>query len=64
MVFDHALIMLEIYDSGRANSTWNTVNGDETWMYQFDPETKAKKSVCLFPGDTPPVKFKRIEEHQ
>ena len=28
-------------------------------MYQFDPETKAQSSVWLFPGDTPPLKFKR-----
>ena len=53
------LTMLEKYDSGRANSTWNIVSGDETWVYQFDPETKAQSSVWLFPGDTPPLKFKR-----
>ena len=28
-------------------------------MYHFDPETKAQSSVWLFPGDTPPLKFKR-----
>ena len=28
-------------------------------MYQFDPETKAQSLVWLFPGDTPPLKFKR-----
>ena len=51
--------MLEKYDNGRAKSTWNIVSGDEIWMYQFDPETKAQSSVWLFPGDTPPLKFKR-----
>ena len=51
--------MLEKYDSGRANSMWNIVSGDETWVYQFDPETKALSSVWLFPGDNLPLKFKR-----
>ena len=53
------LTMLEKYDSGRANSTWNIVNSDETWVYQFDPEAEAQSSVWLFPGDTPPLKFKQ-----
>ena len=53
------LTMLEKYDSGRKNSTWNIASGDETWVYQFDPETKAQSSVWLFPGDTLPLKFKR-----
>ena len=46
--------MLEKYDSGRANSSWNMVSGNETWAYQFDPETRAQSSVWLFPGDTHP----------
>ena len=53
------LTLLEKYDSGRASSTWNIVSGDETWVYQFDNETKAQSSVWLFPGDTLPLKFKR-----
>ena len=53
------LTMLVKNDSGRANSTWNIVSGDETWVYQFDPETKAQSSVWLFPGDTQLLKFKR-----
>ena len=51
-------MVLEKYDSGRANSTWNIVSSDETWVCQFDPETKAQSSVWLFPGDTLPLKFK------
>ena len=53
------LTILEKYDSGRANSTRNFVCDDESWVYQFDPETKALSSVWLFPGDTLPLKFKR-----
>ena len=51
--------MLEKYDSGRSNFTWNIISGDETWVYQFDPESKAQSSVWLFPGQTPPQKFWR-----
>ena len=39
------LTILEKYHSGRANSTGNIVSGDKTWVYQFDPETKAQSSV-------------------
>ena len=53
------LTMLEKYNSECANSTGNIVSGDETWVYQFDPETITQSSVWLFPGDTPPLKFKR-----
>ena len=53
------LTMLEKYYSERAHSTWNIGSGDETWVYQFDPETKAQSSVWLFPADTPPLKLKR-----
>ena len=51
--------MLEKYDSGRSNSTWNVISDDENWVYQFDPESKAQSSVWLFPGQTPPQKFRR-----
>ena len=51
--------MIEKYDSRHANSTWNIVSSDETWVYQFDPETKAQSSTWLFPGDTQPLKFNR-----
>lgn len=53
------LEMLDKYDSGRSTSTWDIVSGDETWVYQFDPETKAQSAVWLFPGEPPPEKFKR-----
>ena len=46
--------MPEKHDSGLANSTWNIVSGGETWVYQFDPETKAQSSVWFLPGDALP----------
>ena len=51
--------MLEKYDSGRSTSTWDIISDDDTWVYQFDPETKSQSLVWLFPGDPPPEKFRR-----
>ena len=53
------LSMMERFDGGRSKSTWRIVSGDETWVYQFDPETKQQSSVWVFPGDPIPVKYKR-----
>ena len=56
------LEVLEKYDSGRRTSTWDIirlVSGDETWVYQFDPETSSQSWVWLFPEDPPPEKFRR-----
>jgi len=35
------------------------VTGDETWIYQYDPETKCQSQVWLFEGDAPPTKLRR-----
>ena len=51
--------MLDKYDSGRSTATWDIITGDETWVYQFDPETKLQSPVWLFPRDPPPEKFRR-----
>ena len=51
--------MLEHYNSGRSKATYNIISGDETWVYQFEPETKALSAVWIFPGDSPPEKFRR-----
>ncbi len=36
---------------------WEIPTGDETWIYQYDPETKS--TVWVFEGVDPPTKFKR-----
>ena len=56
---DWCLYMLRKFDGGRSDRVSNIVTGDETYVYQYDPETKQQSSVWLFPGETPPVKFKR-----
>lgn len=51
------LQMLDKFDSGRSKATAKIVSGDETWVYQYDPETKQQSSVWMFPDDQIPVKF-------
>ena len=35
------------------------VTGDESWIYQYDPETKQQSTVWLFPDEVLPQKVKR-----
>ena len=35
--------------------------GDKTCVYQYDPKTKQKSLVWLFPDERSPVKFKRLK---
>ena len=50
--------MLRKFDRGRSLRVWDIVTGDETWVYQYDPETKHQSAVWVFPDENPPVKFK------
>ena len=45
--------------NGRSKRVYDIVTGDESWIYQFDPETKRQASVWSFPGEHPQQKFKR-----
>ena len=51
--------MLRKCDGGRSPLVWVNVTGDETWIYQYDLETKQQSEVWVFPDENPPVKFKR-----
>lgn len=51
--------MIRKFNDGRSRNLPKVVTGDETWIYQHDPETKQQSTVWLFPGEDPPVKFKR-----
>ena len=52
--------MLRKFDRGRSPRVWDTVTGDETWVYQYDPETKQQSTVWVYQAESPPVKLKRI----
>ena len=47
------------FDRGRSPCVWGIATGDETWVYQYNPETKQQSVVWDFPDENPPVKFKR-----
>ena len=51
--------MLQKFDGGKSQRVWDIVTGDETYIYQYDPETKQQSSVWLFQDQAPPSKFKR-----
>ena len=51
--------MMERFDQGRSRRVWDIVTGDETWIYQYDPETKQQSSVWVFEDEDPPVKYMR-----
>ena len=51
--------MLRNFDRGRSPRVWGIVTGDETWVYQYDPEMKQQSAVLVFPDENPLVKFKR-----
>ena len=51
--------ILRKFDGGRSPRVWDIVRGDETWVYQYDSETKQQSAVWVFPDENPPVKFKR-----
>ena len=50
--------MLRKLDRGRSPRVWDIVSGDETWVYQYDPETKQQSAVWVFPDENPHVKLK------
>ena len=51
--------VLRKFDGGRFPRVWDIATGDETWVYQYDSETKQQSAVWLFPDENPPVKFER-----
>ena len=48
--------VLRKFDGGRSP---RIVTGDETWVYQYEPETKQQSAVWVIPDENPPVKFNR-----
>ena len=51
--------MLRKFEGGKSPRVWDIVTGVETWVYQYDPETKQQSVVWVFPDENPPVNFKR-----
>ena len=51
--------MLTKFHNGESKAVWEVVTGDETWVYQFDPQTKQQSAVWMFPDESTPIKYRR-----
>ena len=51
--------MLKKFNGGGSKRVYDILTCDETWIYQYDPETKRQSSIWVFPGEDPPVKVRR-----
>ena len=51
--------MIQKFDNGKSKLLDHVVTGDETWIYQYDPESKKQSSVWRFPGEHNPTKVQR-----
>ena len=55
---------LRKFNGGRPKWTWEVRTGDETWSYQYDPETTMQSVIWLFLDKSPPPKLKRLRSTQ
>ena len=53
--------MLGKFDGGWSPRIWDIVTGDETWVYQYDPQSKQQSAVWVFLVENPPAKFKETD---
>ncbi|KAI6647856.1 Mariner transposase [Oopsacas minuta] len=51
--------MLKKFKGGESKRLYDILTCDETWIYQYDPETKRQSLIWVFPGEDPPVKVRR-----
>jgi len=56
---DWCLEMMERFENGASRRVSDVVTGDESWIYQFDPETKQQSAKWVFPGGDLPLKVKQ-----
>lgn len=53
------LKMIQRFNQGESNATYDIITGDETWIYCYEPETKRQSMQWVFPGEEHPTKIKR-----
>lgn len=51
--------MIAKFEAGSSRRVYDIITGDETWIYQYDPETKRQSTVWLFQNEPTPTKVKR-----
>ncbi|KAI6646177.1 hypothetical protein LOD99_9384 [Oopsacas minuta] len=49
--------MLKKFKGGEYKRVYDILTCDETWIYQYDLETKRQSSIWVFPGEDPLLKF-------
>ncbi|KAI6651220.1 Histone-lysine N-methyltransferase SETMAR-like [Oopsacas minuta] len=52
-------LMLKKFKGGESKRVYDILTCDETWIYQYDPETKQQSSIWVFPVEDAPVKVRR-----
>lgn len=53
--------ILKRFDGGKSKRIYDVITGDETWIYQYDPLTKAQSAEWVFPDDQLPTKVHRVK---
>ena len=51
--------MLDKFNGGKSKNIFNIVTGDESWIYQYDPEMKRKSLLWVYSGEDPPTKVRK-----
>ena len=51
--------MLLKFNNGATKQTDMLITGDETWIYDYDPETKIQSATWCFPGESSQAKVRR-----
>lgn len=51
--------MIAKFHGGASKSVFNILTSDESWIYQYDPETKLQSTVWVFQNEDPPTKVAR-----
>ena len=55
---DLSLALLTTIEANESNFFERVITGDETWIYQYDPESKVQSKQWLPRGSAGPIKFK------
>lgn len=52
-------VNLKRFDGGASNHVYSIVSGDESWIYSYEPESKAQSTVWSFVNELKPTKVIR-----
>ena len=58
---DFCKIMLKRFDNGTSRAVSDILTGDETWIYNYDPETKQQSKEWVEEDAPPPTKVGRVK---